>query len=855
MAIKSANGFFTEETPQSITQSSVDQGLGTPETPKGAAAAGGTPQQAAQTGTPNQTQNAQSQPSKTLEQTKRYDKKPQDTTNQQQSAREAADTLSTLGPVRANVQSLIQSRMQTITGTDTLPKLAASLQLNTTAIEQLPADQQAAVTTAMQAYLESPSETTANAVYNLLGPEALENQGIRNFIQGDEATIQQVTQGALGDAVTLGALSAEGGLETDLQSIADALGVSIEQVQTMTLQQLDASIDAVEANELNQVEQIRAQLNDLALPPQVRQDLLKQLGQLSAAGITGAEAGIDRLDAQIQAADTVSIGGVDMSLEDALSDKGISATIAKAVQDPDYLDDLIDLPGYEGLASWIEENKESLETLVGEIEDTTGDFVTLQYEYEDIKNSLGTDGQELLAELFPNEDFSGKTIMSGGMNALKTKLKGNSAYQFLTSEDNERWLNEAKNSPDTLEDIQDLASSGFAPEDMDDVLDAMTEIKSDKTMAALFGSDLPESPEDWAKMQADLEIYENLDPSTQALGDLVQAGKLSLEDLQDISESPNREDILADISQSRVEAKSWKDTVSKAKDKHKGLLEYLFGQSGFSVRDLNATVAGADEETKAKLLAIFDADGDGKITDKEFKSPANAARAMDTLGIGMSASDITKAGGDWDAQGIRESLEVTKGGWFNTQHSDATSWSKSESARYSDAAAKYDTEISKALSKLGIPEGKLGTARRAKRQYLDLNKKHLAERAAVTSLSEDQIKEKYDMVQQWTSSRHGPKGWIKGPKNRWYEPMDAFHNRVKEKIRNNSKKELAELQNNYEFDITNAGGWNFARIDKADKARTKAIEKSNKFKKFYKQLGEMSPEDEEDLAKFMEKYM
>lgn len=855
MAIKAASGFFTEETPESITQSSVDQGLGTPESPKGAAAAGATPQQAAMVGTPAQTQNAQKVESQTLEQTKRYEKKPEGT-QAQQGAREAADTLSSLGPVRANVQSLIQSRIQNITGTDDLPGLAASLQLNQAAIEQLPSGQREAVTTAMQAYLDSPSEVTANAVYNLLGPEALENQGIANYLSGVQETIQQVTQGALAGEVTLGTLQAEGGLTTDLQEIADALGVPVEQVGSMTLQQLDAAIDSVEASELNQVEQIRARLSDPALPQQVRQELLRQLGQLSAAGLVGAEAGIDRLDAQIQAADSVDIGGVQMSLQDALSDAGISATIARAVQDPEYLEDIKGLPGYENLGAWVEQNKESLETLVGELEETTEDFVDLQYKFSDIKNSLGADGSELLSSLFPSVDFSG-TIMSGDMADLESKLSNNTAYQFLSDPNNAGFLASAKNNPDVLEDVRTLADSGFQADQMDDILESIAEIRSDKTMKALFGEDIPSSPAAWEKMQEDMAIYEDLDPPVQALGDLVQAGELDLQDLQDISSSESREEILQDISQSRIEKRNWNKIVEQASDKHKGLLEYLFSQTGFSVRDLNATIRGSDKETRQRLLAIFDANRDGQVTDAEFKDPKAADRANKVLGVGLSPAEVANADGAWDAQKIRESIQVTPGGWFNSQAVAATKWVDKKLESSATKAQEAEKEAEERLGKLGLSLGMFKQAKSAKNKYDQANKYKKANLDLVETAKWQDL-EAFDVPRRSTAFT-GNRSWIRDGweiiDGRVYEPEARHRERVRRKVLADHDRLLANINDQYAFDTTHIGRWDLDKIDELTGTAKKHAKAASKFRKLGKTVSSLGPEDEEKLAQFIGKYM
>lgn len=644
MAVKSSSGFITEEKPQSITQQASDSGLGTPESPMGAKTAGANPDQAKMAGTPAQQDSAQQvrqarEDTKTLEEAKRYEQKPQ--VDQYAQAKEKAASLAELGPVKSRVQSLIEQKMADVSST------TAELSANQAKIDALPEEQRAAAQTALNDYLSNPTEENIQKFYDVVGKAELEAGGISSYLVGDEEAIAGLAQGQLGGQVTLDQLDL-GQLGVDMAELESQLGLQPGEAAGMSLDQLDQAIDAIESQELNQVESIRAQLADPSLPPQQRQQLLQQLSSLGAAGMTGLEEQINQLDEQIQAADTMEIGGVTMSLEEALGDDGISATIKNAVVDPEYLNQLKDVPGYENLGDWIETNKSLLEGLVGEVEDTATDFLEVQQQYGDVKESLGADGAELLKDLFPNIDWDKTSVLSGNMTQILDKIQGNNVYQYLTQ--NEEFATRAKNDPDYLSDLKVLSTNGFDVEQMGDVMETMeNEIKSDTLASSLFGDELPENLEEWEATKANLAELEDMDPAIKSgATSLVKDGIIDFEDLKDINDSDFGTEILEDIHSNITATKQWERDLGMAEDPISFIKENIFKDKNFSNVDANFVINYGPKEAADAVKAIFDLDGDGEITNEEMQSEEVIERAKAHRGLGASVDDMKSKQGTWD---------------------------------------------------------------------------------------------------------------------------------------------------------------------------------------------------------------
>lgn len=736
MAIQSQSGFLVEDKPQSITQQSMDQGIGTPESPMGAnAVAGSTSKQQDMTGTPAQQQSAkqirrEAQSGQTLEQKRRYDQKPQ--TDAYTASKEKADTLKQLGPVRTAVQSLIEQQIQNVQGiqfevqaTDANGNLlvdengnpimvpneevrnqVAEMSVNKDAIDMLDVDQTVKdqADAALQAFIADPSEQNAQAFYNIVGQANLESGGISNYLQGGAEVFGQMAQSQIDQNTSLGALDLES-MGIDRQAIANALGLEdVDQLAGMSLADLDLAIDQIEAQEFNQVEAIRNELANPNTPPARRQQLLRELSQLSAAGMTGAEASINALDEQIAAAQTVNIAGQEMSLEDALSDDGISATIARAVQDPEYLEKLAETPGYEGLAQWISDNTPYLEDLVGEIEDVTRGVVETQNEYASFADSFGPGSQDLLGEVL-GIDLSDGAISAGDLDDMIAKAESNPMYMFLKN--NPEYVTmlqgdeEFKKAALKLSDIKDMTEDSLST-----LFDNYDTYSNDPMYSKLFGDfKLPTDDAELKILNKNIEAYNAIDDDIKNMAaELISNGTVDIETLTDIANSPDPAAVIADINDSKRIQSDWEDAKNNYEGTD-GALQYLFGDMNLTPQDLTYALRNAkNTQAKALISRIFDENHDGTISEEEMNNIDILDKVEHYLGLGSDIDSIVKQGGKWNPEGIRNAiLESMSPGSYRKETTDTIrDYYDGQLLDLQDTSTELATELREIENDLGV---------------------------------------------------------------------------------------------------------------------------------------------------------
>ena len=675
----------------------LDQNQGPVTDPSGIVAAGGTQDQAKMAGTPVQVQaniemqqRAQDQrraeqeqqtsaeeqrlAGTTLRQKEAFERAAP-ATEQQDAAMQIANTLNTLGPVRTRVQSLIQERLQ-----------AAQ-----TATTQLAVDEQAlnAITdptkrqeasNALSAYLADPSEKNLAAVYSAVGAESTKD--LEKFFTSPEGTVQESFEQAFAIAPTLGNLDLKAA-DVDVGELAKQLNVTEAQLSAMTLDQLNAQIDAIEAAELNRVEQIQARLQDPALTPAMREALMDELRQLGAAGLVGAEVEVDAIQEQIDAAQEIDVLGRSMSIEELLSDEGMSSLVSKAALDDDLLQSMKDDPEYAALAGWIEQNKASLALLAQEYEEQGVEFTELQDEYQKLLKTFGEDGMDLLKSIY-GKDFK-DVILSGEFENVKAKLEATPLFRTLSKKGNEKYAAILKQNPELA---KKFLESGYEDTEIEYVFDIKEHLDQGGYFTTLIGAEGVENGYLFDQDRLDeirktdlVERYDNLDPTVTAGAMDIQKNYqgegpyLSIKDLEAINDSENKDDLLNDIGShltSKNEANKKYGLEYSGDGKLiganiKAIMQDAFDDPNFDYRDLNAQLDSKDvsKEQKEQILRIFDTDGkdgisaadlgledidgDGVIGDAELKRQAEVAqKLMEELGLDKSKEDVVAKDGDWE---------------------------------------------------------------------------------------------------------------------------------------------------------------------------------------------------------------
>lgn len=657
-------------------------GQNEPLTPMGAAEVGATPKSADMMGVPAQVQaNIQMQQraqeqrlqeqeqasaaeqqrlaGETLQQAKAYEKPV--IPDQQPQAVKIAETLNTLGPVRTRIQSLIQERLQ-------LAQTAATtLEVNEAAVAAIqdPAKRQSAQT-ALTTYITNPTELNLQAVYEAIGSEKTED--LQQFFTTPEGTIQESFQKAFGVNPTLGSLdlTAAG---VNMADLASALKIPEAQLQNMTLDQLNQQIAAIEASELNRVDQLQAQLQDPTTSPAMREAIIAELQQLGASGVIEAETDVQAIQDQIDAANTVDILGREMTVEQLLSDEGLSSLVSQAVTDEEMLQALKDDPEYAALGNWIEQNKASLAVLAAEYEERGEEFVELQDKYKELKESFGADGLDLLKAIYGDELFS--SVTTAEFEDFKAKLEANPFFRTLTKKGNEKYLAMVKSDPELRDN---LLTTGYEDTEIETFFDIKEHFDRDPFFATLIsgsadGIDFGEKGHIFdqdmmnrlRKMDA-IERYDALPPEDIAANKLLQKSYegdgvfLTLDEMENIAETGKSEELYADFTEILESNNKLNKEYSIVRDAQGNItgadLETLrkdyFGGQKFDADDLNAYLSTIDEDQRKEILAVFDLDASGDISESELNDLSIVDKLIEAMGIDDSKDEVIKGEGDWE---------------------------------------------------------------------------------------------------------------------------------------------------------------------------------------------------------------
>ena len=243
------------------------------------------------------------------------------------------------------------------------------------------------------------------------------------------------------------------------------------------------------------------------MSPQRRDQILQELQSLGAAGVVGAEAYIDELDEKLAAADTIEFLGQEMTLEQALADKGISDIIAQAVNDPNLMGKMKEDPNYVGLATFIEENNAALKQLADEYTAQGTAFEETQQQYKTLQDKFGPDSKELMETLLgsPLED----SVLASDLQAMESQLQTSPLWQVLQNDN--MLVNELKGNTDLA---QEFMNSGLSQEQIESSVALKRELEADSDMQKLLGMD-PEYQMDAQSLQeleSQVERYEDLEP-------------------------------------------------------------------------------------------------------------------------------------------------------------------------------------------------------------------------------------------------------------------------------------------------------------------------------------------------------
>lgn len=177
------------------------------------------------------------------------------------------------------------------------------------------------------------------------------------------------------------------------ESLSALLGVTPEEVQGYSVEDLQNKINQVTSEEFTKSQQLQQQAVS-PLAGAAERGLAREAGrELSAVGVRATEADMQRLSDEISRADQVSFMGETRSYTDWLADDEVSAIIKDIVESPadsQIRKDLKDNPQTRDLYSFIERNEAALKEAASKLDTSTSEFKGIQTANKKVINdSLG----------------------------------------------------------------------------------------------------------------------------------------------------------------------------------------------------------------------------------------------------------------------------------------------------------------------------------------------------------------------------------------------------------------------------------------------------------------------------------
>lgn len=271
------------------------------------------------------------------------------------------------------------------------------------------------------------------------------------------------------------------------EELAPLLGMTAEQLLTLTTGELVARVNSVQRESYSRVEALRKVVNDPNVGAAERQAAQEQLTALGYAGVSASEASVQRINDLIQDANTVEIAGQEISVSDALSDKFISSMIKEYIDNPtgDIAQDMIE--NYPGLVSFIEDNKDDLKAHTDKMTENVTDFIQLQADVA--AQRVSRSGTNIDSSYFP--DHEGFHTDVPKMSAIVEHANERDYTGQVTTSMN-RIAAISSDGVDSLKEASDeeLMESGFYDnsEVYSDYVETLVKLSSDGTQQGILES-------------------------------------------------------------------------------------------------------------------------------------------------------------------------------------------------------------------------------------------------------------------------------------------------------------------------------------------------------------------------------
>jgi hypothetical protein len=189
---------------------------------------------------------------------------------------------------------------------------------------------------------------------------------LSRYVKQPEATIATAVANTLGPDVKLSSLTDDDYRNFGLAEAAKALGLKDEEMKSLSLSELQAKVEALASQDFTRVEELNRIANDPAYPENVRQDAQRQLRDLSSVSVAATEADMEKLNQEVQSADTFTIGDTTYSVKELLTDATLTSIVTAYLEDdPDYIETLKNTA--PDLAAFIDSNRAALKDIAKDL--------------------------------------------------------------------------------------------------------------------------------------------------------------------------------------------------------------------------------------------------------------------------------------------------------------------------------------------------------------------------------------------------------------------------------------------------------------------------------------------------------
>jgi hypothetical protein len=521
---------------------------------------------------------------------------------------------------------------------------------------------------ALATYAQSGSEADLAKLRDMFGQDKLAAGGLERLYQGSPDALASLGGTARG-AVTIGQLDlAAGGM--DPQQLAGDLGISVDQLNTMSPDQFQQAVQDTLNRNLSSVDALKAEYRTAS--PQRQAQILEQLRQADASGLAASEAATSHLAESLDKAERVKFGGQDYNIQDLLKSDEVSNRIKDAASNPAALQQLQATD--PDLAAWVTRNQASLKTFAEHNETQRTALEATQTQASALTANLTPALKSALQAT--GVALPTGTVTADQLTGLRASLQGNSLYQAIQADKS----GAVKTALEAADDPAALAAKlkGLTPEQIAQSADAARQL-TDPTLAKVLGVDASSGfvdPSQLASTQAALKDWAALPGDVQASGAfghglltgpagiawaaqhqrdlanpeleaLIQDGSVATNvALQHVVNHP---EILSQIKQlsdeqTQVDALLAGDPNNGATQQSMKTL--LFGSPiDFRAANSMLTAAAADHSMAgqagyAMLKQLYDTDHDGSVSAKDFDPRTVRTRLSEIKAATPSAADL-----------------------------------------------------------------------------------------------------------------------------------------------------------------------------------------------------------------------